>query len=55
MKIGDKILCEGEVTALGEGFVRVRFPRVGAQAVAHVRVALENCQPKTVKRAARAD
>lgn len=59
MNVGDKIMCEGVVTADGEGFYRVQFPRVGAQAVAHVRVAKEKCQPvaqpKPVRRVAVAD
>lgn len=43
MNVGDKVLCEGVVTADGEGFYRVQFPRVGSAAVAHVRVAKEKC------------
>lgn len=49
MNVGDKILCEGTVTAVGEGFYRVQFPRVGSAAVAHVRVAKEGCQPIKAK------
>lgn len=56
MNVGDKVLAEGEVTAVGEGFYRVRFPRVGAEAVTHVRVAKDRCKaveaPKAGRRAA---
>lgn len=38
MKIGDKVLAEGEVTQVCDGFCVVRFRRVGTQAVTHVRV-----------------
>lgn len=51
MNIGDKVLAEGVISAIGEGFVRIQFGRVGTQAVTHVRVALENVKspaaPKT--------
>ena len=38
MKIGDKVLAEGEVTQVCDGFCVVRFARVGTQAVTHLRV-----------------
>ena len=58
MKVGDKVLAEGEVTAVGEGFYRIRFPRVGAEAVTHVRVVKDRCRPveeRKVSRRAAAD
>lgn len=38
MNIGDKVLAEGEVTQVCDGFCVVRFARVGTQAVTHLRV-----------------
>jgi len=38
MMIGDKVLAEGEVTQVCDGFCVIRFSRVGTQAVAHLRV-----------------
>lgn len=38
MNIGDKVLAEGEVTQVCDGFCVVRFSRVGTQAVTHLRV-----------------
>ena len=45
MNVGDKVLCEGTVSAIGEGFYRVQFGRVGTQAVTHVRIVAEDCSP----------
>lgn len=44
MNIGDKVLAEGVISAVGEGFYRVQFGRVGTQAVTHVRIASELCK-----------
>lgn len=52
MKIGDKVLAEGVISAVGEGFCRVQFGRVGTQAVTHVRIAEEHLQPVKPKAAA---
>lgn len=38
MKNGDKVLAEGEITQVCDGFCVVRFARVGTQAVTHLRV-----------------
>ena len=38
MNIGDKVLAEGEITQVCDGFCVVRFSRVGTQAVTHLRV-----------------
>jgi hypothetical protein len=54
MKIGDKVLAEGVISAIGEGFYRVQFGRVGTQAVTHVRIAadqVEAVKPKAPKKA----
>lgn len=45
MNIGDKVLCEGVISAEGETFFRVQFGRVGTQAVTHVRVMKDDCSP----------
>lgn len=45
MNVGDKVLAEGVVNMVGEGFCRIAFARVGAQAVTHVRVQDENLRP----------
>lgn len=58
MKIGDKVLAEGVISAVGEGFFRVQFGRVGTQAVTHVRVAADDikpAKPKAEKKAPVAD
>lgn len=59
MNIGDKVLAEGEISAIGEGFFRIQFGRVGTQAVTHVRIAAEHVEPKApakpVKKAPVAD
>lgn len=56
MKVGDKVRAEGVVSAIGAGFYRIQFGRVGTQAVTHVRVATENVQPvEAPKKAASAD
>jgi len=36
MKEGDKVLCEGVINMVGEGFCKVALGRVGTQAVTHV-------------------
>lgn len=38
MNNGDKVLAEGEITQVCDGFCVVRFARVGTQAVTHLRV-----------------
>jgi hypothetical protein len=38
MKTGDKILVEAEVALVGQGWVMVRFPKVGHHPPANVRV-----------------
>ena len=48
MNVGDKVLCEGTVSAIGEGFYRVQFGRVGTQAVTHGRIVAEDCSPVKV-------
>lgn len=58
MNVGDKVLCEGVINMVGEGFCRVAFGRVGTQSVAHVRVLNEDIhkpQPKAAKKAPVAD
>lgn len=49
MKVGDKVLCEGTINMVGEGFCRVSFGRVGTQAVTHVRVQNDDIKPVKVK------
>lgn len=51
MNIGDKVLAEGEISAVGEGFYRVQFGRVGTQAVTHVRIVADAVQPVEAKAA----
>lgn len=41
MNIGDEVLAKGVVTQVCDGFCVVRFDRVGAQAVKHVRITTE--------------
>jgi hypothetical protein len=41
MNIGDKMLAEGVITQVCDGFCVMRFDRVGAQAVKHVRITTE--------------
>lgn len=41
MNIGDEVLAKGVVTQVCDGFCVVRFDRVGAQAVKHVRIITE--------------
>lgn len=58
MNIGDKVIAEGVISAVGEGFYRVQFGRVGTQAVTHVRIVAEDVKPvpaKAAKKAASAD
>lgn len=38
MNIGDKVLAEGVITQVCDGFCVLRFNRVGTQAVTHLRV-----------------
>jgi hypothetical protein len=38
MNVGDKVLVEGTVSMVGEGFCRVEFKTVGNQTAQHVRV-----------------
>jgi hypothetical protein len=49
MNIGDKVLAEGEVTQVCDGFCVVRFARVGTQAVTHLRVPNEALHSPRVK------
>lgn len=49
MKVGDKVLCEGEINMIGEGFCRIAFGRVGASAVTHVRVQNDAITEKPAK------
>ena len=49
MNVGDKVLAEGVISAIGEGFYRVQFGRVGTQAVTHVRIVAEDCKPAKAK------
>lgn len=44
MNIGDKVLAEGEITQVCDGFCVIRFARVGTQAVTHLRVPNEALQ-----------
>ena len=54
MKVGDKVLAEGVVSMVGEGFCRIAFGRVGTQAVTHVRVQNEDLQKPQAKVAKKA-
>jgi hypothetical protein len=54
MNIGDKVLAEGVVSMVGQGFCRVAFGRVGTQAVTHVRVQTEDLQPVKAPKPAKA-
>jgi hypothetical protein len=45
MNVGDKILAEGVIGMVGDGFCRVAFGRVGTQAVTHVRIQNEDLHP----------
>lgn len=49
MKVGDKVLCEGEINMIGEGFCRIAFGRVGASSVTHVRVLNDAITARPVK------
>lgn len=49
MKIGDKVLVEGEISMVGEGFCKVQFAKVGHHAVQHVRIWDELIQPAKAK------
>lgn len=49
MNIGDKVLAEGEITQVCDGFCVVRFSRVGTQAVTHLRVPNEALHSPMVK------
>lgn len=53
MKVGDKVLAEAEITQVCDGFVVVRFPKVGAHPVAYVRVT--NDRLSKPRKAAHAD
>lgn len=54
MKIGDKVLVEGTVSMVGEGFCRVEFRKLGNHATQHVRVWDELISLPPVKRAPKA-
>ena len=49
MNIGDKVIAEGVISAVGEGFYRVQFGRVGTQAVTHVRIVADDVRPAAPK------
>ena len=49
MKVGDKVLVEGTVSMVGEGFCRVEFKKLGNHASQHVRVWDELIKPVRAK------
>ena len=54
MNIGDKVIAEGVISAVGEGFYRVQFGRVGTQAVTHVRIVADDVKAVPAKPAKKA-
>lgn len=51
MKVGDRVVVEGEISMVGEGFCKVQFAKVGSHAVQHVRIWDELIQPAKTKAA----
>lgn len=45
MNVSDKVLVEGEILEICDGFMNIRFPKVGTQRVAYVRVTTDKVQP----------
>lgn len=53
-KVGDKVLVEGTISMVGDGFCRVEFKKLGNHATQHVRIWDELISPVPAKRAPKA-
>lgn len=55
MKVGEIVLVEGEILEICDGFMNIRFPKVGTQRVAYARVSTDKVQPLKARKPTVAD